>query len=69
MAATDFSTLVTKVISDDAFAATLVGNPEQALRGAGIQPTDEMLDALKGVDVASIKQLASAFKEDQAAAV
>ena len=68
MAGSDFDTLVSKVTSDDAFAANLVSQPEQTLRSAGIQPTGELLDALKGVDLASIKQLASAFKEDQAAA-
>jgi hypothetical protein len=68
MAASDFDTLVSKVMSDDAFATRLVSQPEQTLRSAGIQPTNELLDALKGVDMAAIKQLASAFKEDQAAA-
>jgi hypothetical protein len=68
MAASDFDTLVTKVMSDDSFAASLAARPEQALRSAGIEPTGEMLDALKGVDVASIKQLATAFQEDRAAA-
>ena len=68
MAASDFDTLVTKVMSDDSFAASLAARPEQALRSAGIEPTADMLDALKGVDVASIKQLASTFKENRAAA-
>lgn len=68
MAASDFKTLVNKVISDDAFAASLVGHPEQTLRSAGIEPTAEMLEALKGVDVASIKTLASSFGSGQAAA-
>lgn len=64
----DFQTLVSKVMSDDGFAASLASNPEQALKGAGIAPTTELLDALKGVDVAAIKKMASSFKEDQAAA-
>ncbi len=64
----DFQTIVSKVMSDDGFAANLALNPEQALKGAGIQPTSELLDALKGVDVASLKKMASSFKEDQAAA-
>ena len=68
MAKTDFQTLVGKVMSDDGFAASLASNPAQALKGAGIEPTGELLDALKGVDVASIKKMASSFKEDQAAA-
>ena len=68
MSKNDFQSLVTKVMSDDGFAANLALNPEQALKGVGIQATSEMLDALKGVDVASIKKLASTFKEGQAAA-
>lgn len=64
----DFQALVKKVMTDDAFAANLSSNPTQALRGAGIEPTAELLDAIKGVDAASIKKLATAFKEDQAAA-
>lgn len=68
MAASDFDTLVSKVMSDDAFAANLVSQPEQTLRSAGIQPSSELLDALKGVDMASIKQLATAFQQDRAAA-
>ncbi len=67
MSKNDFQSLVTKVMSDDGFAANLVKNPEHALKGAGIAPTSEMLDALKGVDVSSIKKLASTFKEGQAA--
>ena len=68
MANTDFQTLVKKVMTDDSFAASLTGNPEQALKGAGITPTSELLDALKGVDAASIKKMAATFKEGQAAA-
>lgn len=68
MAASDFETLVTKIMTDDGFASALVGNPAQALAGAGVQPTPEMLDALKGVDVGSLRTLASTFKAGQAAA-
>jgi hypothetical protein len=64
----DFQTLVSKVMSDDAFAANLTSNPEQTLKAAGIEPTGELLDALNGADVASIKQMASSFKQGQAAA-
>ncbi len=68
MSNTNFQTLVSKVMSDDGFAASLASNPAQALVGAGIEPTSELLDALNGVDVAAIKQLASSFKDGQAAA-
>ena len=65
----DFQTLVNKVMTDEAFVNALASNPERALKGAGITPTAEMLDALKGVDAAAIKNLAASFKADQAAAV
>lgn len=68
MAASDFDTLVNRVMSDDSFVASLAARPEQALRSAGIEPTADMLDALKGVDAAAIKQLASSFQQDRAAA-
>lgn len=68
MAASDFDILVTKVMSDDGFAARLASQPEPTLRSAGIEPTGELLDALRGVDMASIKQLATAFQQDRAAA-
>ena len=64
----DFQTLVNKVMTDEAFVNALAKNPEQALKGAGITPTAEMLDALNGVDAAAIKNLAASFKADQAAA-
>jgi hypothetical protein len=68
MSNANFQTLVSKVMSDDGFAASLASNPAQALVGAGIEPTSELLDALNGVDVAAIKHLASSFKDGQAAA-
>ena len=64
----DFQTLVSKIMTDESFVNALASNPEQALKSAGIAPTAEMLDALKGVDAAAIKDLAASFKEDQAAA-
>ena len=64
---TDFQTLVGKALSDEGFAEALVKDPEATLRKAGIEPTPEILEALKGVDVEAIKQLAAAFGEDKAA--
>lgn len=65
----DFQTLVGKAMTDEQFAQALVANPEKALRGVGIEPTAEMLDALKGVDAAAIRRLAEAFGENKAAAI
>ena len=62
----DFEKLVNKAVSDEGFAQELVDNPEKALRSEGIEPTPEMLDALNGVDVGSIKKLAAAFGENKA---
>ncbi len=64
----DLQTLVNKIMTDEAFVNSLASNPEQALKDAGIEANAEMLEALQGTDVAAIKQLASSFKADQAAA-
>ena len=45
----------------------LATNPEQALASAGITPTPEMLDALKGVDATAVQRLAASFGEEKAA--
>ena len=63
----DFQTLVGKAVSEEGFAQKLVDNPEEALKEAGITPTPEMLDALKGIDVESIQKLAGSFGEGKAA--
>lgn len=63
----DIQTLVGKILSDPKFAEALTQNPEQALKDAGIEPTIDLLDALQGVDADSLKNLAAAFGEDQAA--
>lgn len=68
MSQTDFQKLVDRVMSDEAFAKALADNPASALKSVGIEATPEMLDAMKGVDVNSIKQLAIAFGDDRAAA-
>ena len=62
-----FQTLVGKALSDESFVEALVKDPEAALREVGFEPTPEILEALKGVDVEAIKKLAAAFGEDQAA--
>lgn len=63
----DFQALVGKALSDEAFAKKLVESPEEALKEAGVEPTEEVLDALEGLDVESVKKLAAAFGDDQAA--
>jgi hypothetical protein len=67
MSQTDFQKLIDRVMTDEAFAKELFANPEATLKGIGIEATPEMLDAMKGVDADSLKQLASAFGDDRAA--
>lgn len=65
--AADIQLLVGKIMSDEGFVDELVDNPEEALREAGIEPTIDLLDALKDVDAESLRNLAGAFGENQAA--
>ena len=64
---TDIQILVGKILSDEEFAKALSDNPEKALKDAGIEPTIDLLEALQDVDADSLKNLASAFGENQAA--
>ena len=63
----DLQELVGKAVSDPAFAQALIDQPEQTLQSVGVQPTPEMLDALKGVDVESLQRMAASFGDDKAA--
>jgi hypothetical protein len=57
-----FEYLASKALFDPAFAQALLQNPEQALKSIGIEPTQEILKALKKVDVNSIAAVAEAFR-------
>lgn len=63
----DLQLLVGKILSDEDFVAALVENPEKTLNKAGIEPTVDLLEALQGVDVESLKDLAASFGENKAA--
>ncbi len=62
-----FQRLVGKVLSDPTFCEALVANPEAALRENGVEPTAEILDALKGLDATAVQRLAVVFGKSQAA--
>lgn len=53
--------IVSRIISDEVFAAAVAAEPEKALKEAGVEPTLDVLEALKGLDKASIQRLAMAF--------
>lgn len=63
----DLQVLVGKILSDENFAKALTQNPEQALADAGIEPNIDLLEALKDVDAESLRKLAAAFGDEQAA--
>jgi predicted molibdopterin-dependent oxidoreductase YjgC len=67
MSQTDFQKLIDRVMTDEAFSKQLASNPESTLKSIGVDATPEMLEAMKGVDANSLKQLASAFGDDRAA--
>lgn len=55
------------VLNDTAFCDALVRDPAGALRAKGIEPTPEIVDALKSIDGAGLRKLVSAFGKQQAA--
>lgn len=63
----DLKDLVEKVMTDDEFVTALVNNPEKTLKEAGVEPTEEILDAIKGLDVEAVRKLASSFGDENAA--
>ena len=67
MASDDLEILIGKILSDEDFAQALAENPEQTLKDNGIDPTIDLLEALKGVDVEALKNLAASFGDNQAA--
>jgi len=60
--------LVQRALTDEAFCNALVGDPAGTLRANGVEPTEEMVAALSGLDAQSVQKLAAAFGTDQAAA-
>lgn len=64
----ELQTLIGRVMSDPDLAVALTQNPEQTLRDNGIEPTPEMVNALKAVDAGQIQKLAAAFKSGNGAA-
>jgi hypothetical protein len=65
----DIQRLVGKILSDEDFAAALAENPEKTLQEAGIEPTLDLLETLKGVSPQQLRNLAAAFNQDDEAAV
>ena len=62
-----FQRLVGRALSDPGFCEALVANPEATLRANDVEPTAEILDALKGLDATAVQRLAVVFGKSQAA--
>lgn len=58
----ELESVIGKAAFDEAFAEELVDDPAAALRSVGVEPTDEMLEALSAIDAESLKKLAAAFE-------
>ncbi|MCL4859496.1 MAG: hypothetical protein KJZ93_08815 [Caldilineaceae bacterium] len=56
-----------RIITDDAFAQLLLADPEQVLRAEGVEPTPEMLDVIKGIDINELRSLTAAFTDENKA--
>ncbi|MEX1021333.1 MAG: Os1348 family NHLP clan protein [Litorilinea sp.] len=56
-----------RIITDDAFAQALLANPAEVLRAEGIEPTPEMLEAVKGIDLEELQNLTAAFTDESKA--
>ena len=63
----DNAALIEKVLNDNTFCQSLVANPEDTLRGYGVEPTPEVVAAFRGLDAASLQRLVGAFGKQQAA--
>jgi hypothetical protein len=64
----DIETLVGRALSDYSFAESLLADPEKVLQENGIEPTDEIIEALNDIDVEGLQKLATAFGEEGKAA-
>lgn len=63
-----FDSLLNKLMADRSFGATLIADPEATLRAHGVEPTSEMVAAVRALDPASLERLVGAFGQAAAGA-
>lgn len=61
------ASITEEVLNDPEFCNALVRDPVATLRARGIEPTPEVIEALKAVDAEGLRKLVSAFGQQQAA--
>ena len=56
-----------RIITDETFAQALLADPEPILRAEGIEPTPEMVEAIRGIDIHELRNLTAAFTDESKA--
>lgn len=56
-----------RIITDDQFAQALLTDPEKILREEGIEPTSEMIEAVRAIDMDGLRSLTAAFTDESKA--
>jgi hypothetical protein len=59
--------LAMKIITDDAFAEALLANPAEVLAAAGVEPTAEMIETIRGIDLEELRNLTAVFSDESKA--
>ena len=59
--------IIGKALTDKQFCSMLIADPEKTLKEHGVEPTKEMIEALKELDETAVQKLAAAFEKEQAA--
>ncbi|MFQ5946960.1 MAG: Os1348 family NHLP clan protein [Anaerolineae bacterium] len=57
----DIERSVGKALLEPDFAKSLARDPERALKEVGIEPTPEILDGLRGIDLKALSKAAETF--------
>ena len=60
-------TVINKAISDAEFCEKLISSPVEVLQSEGIEPSDELVSAVKELDVTQLQEMASAFDKKHVA--
>ena len=63
----DLNALVNKISSDPDFVRDLAADPEATLKKHSMQVSDDVLKTLKGMNEASLREMASNYNFDKAA--
>jgi len=61
------NSVIEKAMNDKSFCESLISNPAETLKAEGVEPTDEMLAALKDINADQLNEMASTFDKNQAA--